>query len=183
MSARRIRVALYSHDAMGIGHLRRNLLIAKALGDACAKRGDELAMLLLVGAREATLFEIPPGADCLALPAIAKSSDGEYHPRSLGVDLEELVQLRSSTIQASLHAFAPDVLIVDKLPRGVANELDAAMQALPPHTRSVLAVPQERQDTSTRTRSMANADQPSGAATLVRGGTMRANSLPGPSTI
>ena len=28
---RTVRVALYSHDAMGVGHVRRNLLIAQTL--------------------------------------------------------------------------------------------------------------------------------------------------------
>src|SRR5262245_64372221 len=100
---------------MGIGHLRRNQLIAQTLGSACAAKGDSLAVLLLVGAREATLFEMPPGADCLALPAISKTAQGAYEPRSLGVGLEDLVHLRSASIQAALDTFSPDVLIVDKL--------------------------------------------------------------------
>jgi len=138
--ARRIRVALYSHDAMGIGHLRRNLLVAGTLSTACAQRGDELAVLLLVGAREATLFELPPGADCLALPAISKTPEGVYRPRSLGIELRDLVSLRSSTIEAALRAFAPDVLVVDKIPRGVANELDASLKMLAGQTRCVLGM-------------------------------------------
>ena len=29
----RLRIALYSHDTQGLGHIRRNLLIARALGE------------------------------------------------------------------------------------------------------------------------------------------------------
>jgi len=53
------RVALYSHDTMGLGHLRRNLLIARTLADS----PWPMSILMIAGAREASAFALPPGVD------------------------------------------------------------------------------------------------------------------------
>ena len=108
------RVALYSHDTMGVGHMRRNLLIAQAL----AAPPLSASVLLVAGAKEATAFALPPGVDCLTLPALYKAVDGHYQSRALGVSMRELVGLRGRVIAAALRAFQPDVLVVDKEPRG-----------------------------------------------------------------
>ncbi len=123
----RRRIALYSHDTMGLGHKRRNLLIAQALA------GSELKVdvLLIVGDAEATnTSAFPAGVDCLSLPALRKEEDGRYRSRSLQLSLEETVRLRARVISAALEAFAPDVLIVDKEPRGALRELDPALERL-----------------------------------------------------
>ena len=131
------RIALYSHDALGLGHLRRNLAIAGAL----AKRETGHATLLVTGAREAGVFPMPPGTDCLALPALTKAG-GAYRPRSIGMDLDELVRLRSAAIASALVEFDPDVLIVDKRALGVRKELRPALEMLRErgHTRLVLGL-------------------------------------------
>jgi predicted glycosyltransferase len=131
------RIALYSHDALGLGHLRRNLAIAGAL----AKRETGHATLLVTGAREAGVFPMPPGTDCLALPALTKAG-GSYRARSIGMRLNELVQLRSAAIASALMAFDPDVLIVDKRALGVRKELRPALELLREagHTRLVLGL-------------------------------------------
>jgi predicted glycosyltransferase len=119
------RVALYSHDALGLGHMRRNLAIAEALS-----RTGSHPVLLIAGAREATAFPMPPGVDCVALPALRKRSNGRYAPRSLDLPLENLIGLRSRTIRAALDSFAPEALIVDKVPLGLGRELESSLNAL-----------------------------------------------------
>jgi predicted glycosyltransferase len=119
-------VALYSHDTQGLGHLRRNLMIAEAL----AGGPDAPAILLLSGARELRRFALPPAADCVTLPALHKGTDGTYAAQSLHLSLEEVVGLRSATIEAAVAAFAPDVLIVDKVARGSFCELEPTLAAL-----------------------------------------------------
>jgi predicted glycosyltransferase len=126
MSTRKLRVVLYSHDTMGMGHMRRNLLLAQAL----TARPIDASVLLIAGAHEAGALTVPRGADCLTLPALCKGGDGQYRPRSLGLPLEELIALRAATIHAAVAAFNPDVMVVDKVPRGAFNELDAALQYL-----------------------------------------------------
>lgn len=120
------RVALYSHDTMGLGHMRRNLLIAAAL------RRTELRpdLLLITGAITAGAFAVPPGVDCLTLPSICKKSDGHYQSRRLDLPLREIVALRAQIMRATLRAFAPDVLIVDNVPRGAARELDSVLACI-----------------------------------------------------
>ena len=122
----KIRIALYSHDTMGIGHMRRNQLVARALaGSALAPN-----ILMLCGAREACFFETPPGVDCVTLPSLAKRCDGVYHARRLDVQLGELIRLRGQILRGTLEAFDPDVLIVDKVPRGALCELNPALESL-----------------------------------------------------
>jgi len=121
-----LRIALYSHDTLGLGHLRRNLLIARTFA------GSELQanVLTITGAAEAKLFETPAGVDSLTLPALRKHSDGSYESRSLDVSLDELGTIRGMTIRAALAAFRPDVFIVDKVPTGAVGELIPALEDL-----------------------------------------------------
>src|SRR5918992_6003403 len=108
-SGRQARIALYSHDTMGLGHLRRNLLVAQTL---CASSLNAV-VLMIAGAREAAAFAMPAGVDCLTLPALSKNGSGEYGTRHMPIALQELVTLRAGAIQGALEAFQPDVLIVD----------------------------------------------------------------------
>lgn len=122
----RTRVALYSHDTMGLGHMRRNLLIA----DSLVRSSEPPVVLLIAGAREAGGFAFPPGVDCVTLPSLRKEGAGQYASRHLDVQFEDLHALRSHAIRAVLEEFAPDVLIVDNVPRGAVRELDPALTAL-----------------------------------------------------
>jgi predicted glycosyltransferase len=120
------RIALYSHDTQGLGHVRRNLLVARALGQG----GSPPVILVLSGLREATAFPMPPGVDCLTLPSVGKGVDGRYVPRSLDVPMVDLLEVRSRAIHAVLRSFDPDIMIVDKVPRGVYDELVPALAQL-----------------------------------------------------
>ncbi len=100
------RVALYSHDTMGLGHTRRNLLIAQAL----SRPPVQASTLMIAGSQRAGAFEMPPGVDCLTLPALHKNMTGEYKPRRLAVSLQALIELRAQSILAALAAFEPNVL-------------------------------------------------------------------------
>jgi predicted glycosyltransferase len=126
MSSRQLRVVLYSHDTMGMGHMRRNFLLAHALAAAPI----EASVLLIAGAREVNAFAVPRGADCLTLPALHKAADGRYHPRSLALALPQLVALRAAAIRGAVEAFSPDLMIVDKVPRGAFHELDPTLELL-----------------------------------------------------
>ena len=132
------RYVLYSHDTMGLGHMRRNLLLADTLGRS-ARPGISL---IIAGAREAGLFHVPAGADCLTLPALHKQADGGYLSRSLGVSLKDLLSIRGETIWAAINSFNPDLLIVDNVPRGARGELDVTLKRLTRrgHTQCVLGL-------------------------------------------
>jgi predicted glycosyltransferase len=87
-------------------------------------------VLLIAEAREASALATPPGVDAFTLPALRKDGNGQAHSRYLDLPLGEVVALRAQAIQSVLEAFAPDVLIVDHLPRGAQRELEPALEAL-----------------------------------------------------
>lgn len=132
-----LRIAMYSHDTMGLGHMRRNLLVAQSL-----QKELDVTILMISGAWEAGLFTLPSGVDCVTLPALRKEADGKYGSRRLQMSLKDLIELRSSTVDAILKAFRPDLLIVDKVPGGVAGELMPALRRLreDSQTRCVLGL-------------------------------------------
>ena len=123
MQSRNYRVVLYSHDTMGLGHMRRNLLVAGALRSTIWRPST----LLIAGAREITGFTLPPGADCLSLPALWKDRDAQYRARDLKLTLYELTALRGAVIREALASFDPHVFIVDNVPRGAERELEPAL--------------------------------------------------------
>ncbi|WP_244298046.1 glycosyltransferase family protein [Actinobacillus vicugnae] len=123
------RIAFYSHDTMGFGHIRRNMLLAQSVLQA----NPNTDVLLLSGVRESGAFKLPKGADTVTLPTYFKTADGEYIPRSLGTDIKRLVKIRRKIIHAALEAFEPDILVVDNVPRGAMNELDSILPELANH--------------------------------------------------
>jgi len=134
----RRRVALYSHDTQGLGHIRRNINIAAAM----VADDPSIDVLLLTGTPEATMLPLPPSTEVLTLPAVHKDSSGRYSARVLTAPLDEVLALRSALIEAALVAFAPDLFIVDKVARGVGGELDRPLAALrrTGRTRTVLGL-------------------------------------------
>lgn len=123
---------------MGLGHKRRNLLIAQALGSS----DIQADILMISGMRDASDVPTPAGVDCLTLPALQKREDGQYQSRRLGLALEEMIGLRSQLIRTAVKNFQPDVLIVDNVPRGAMRELDSTLEYVrsQPHIRCVLGL-------------------------------------------
>ncbi len=132
------RIALYSHDTMGLGHLRRNALIAHSL----ARSAVQPVVLSIAGKVEAGAIPPPPNSDRLILPGLQKTNNGYYEPATLGLTLNETIAIRSQTILGAMAAFEPDLFIVDNVPRGARGELDAVLQLLSAkgRTRCVLGL-------------------------------------------
>lgn len=120
------RIALYSHDTLGFGHFRRNLMLAKKLR-ALPSKPD---VMLVAGTYEVGAFDIPDGIEVLTLPAYAKHADGRYTARRLNMELCELRALREAILAATLKRFAPDLLIVDNVPLGAQGELEGPLRKL-----------------------------------------------------
>lgn len=134
----RPRIVMYSHDTMGLGHIRRNLLIAQSLAQAPINA----QILLISGIRQAGAFPIAPGVDLVTLPAYRKDIDGNYHPQSLGTDLHALVALRAGLIDTVLQQYPCNLFIVDNVPRGALGELSPVLSAIKARgtTRCVLGL-------------------------------------------
>jgi len=95
---------------------------------------------VLTGADEAAALPRPDGCDIVSVPALAKDASGYYGARHLDLSLGELVDLRGAVLTAALGNYAPDVVVVDRHPRGFAGELEGALDALPSSTRVVLGL-------------------------------------------
>jgi len=135
---RRRRVAFYSHDTLGLGHTRRNITIAAAM----VAEHPATDVLLLTGAPEAAVLPLPPSTEVLTLPTLRKHLDGRYSPRVLSGPLGDLLHMRSRLLETALATYDPDLLVVDKVARGVDGELDRALHALRTigHARVVLGL-------------------------------------------
>ncbi len=121
-----LRVLLYSHDTVGLGHLRRNQAIATAL----AKSLPNPAILMVSGAWQGTMFDLPKCIDMVTIPAIMKAAHGGYVTRNSGLQTCDTMNLRSEIIRSVAESFQPDVFIVDKVPRGVYGELESSLESL-----------------------------------------------------
>lgn len=127
MQGKRVpRLAFYSHDTMGLGHIRRNMLLT----DAVLKAVPQAEVLLINGVRESGNFYLPKGADIITLPSYFKNAEGDYLPRSLGSSVRRLAALRTSTIAAALETFSPDIVIIDNVPNGAMSELRSVLPML-----------------------------------------------------
>ncbi len=121
---RPLRVALYSHDTVGLGHTRRNLTIAAAL----AQRSTDIVMI--TGNPEASGLPRPHRTDVITMPAIAKDPAGDYRSRSLSLPYREVIGIRQALLSSVIGEFRPELLIVDKVPRGAGGELEPALSRL-----------------------------------------------------
>lgn len=120
------RFLLYSHDGLGLGHVRRNLAVAAAITELA----PDAAVLLATGVDLGYGLRLPDGLDTLKLPALRKVTNGSYEARSLPITARQVVDLRSALLTTAVESFDPDVLLVDKHPLGVAGELRGALGAL-----------------------------------------------------
>ena len=123
-----MRIVLYSHDSVGLGHVRRNLALAHALNNQLpGLTGRPVTGILITGTALAPAFRLPEGWDWVLLPGVGKSSEG-YLPRNLAVPMHELVPLRARLLQATLAGFRPHLVIVDRHATGVHGELETALR-------------------------------------------------------
>ncbi len=132
-----MRLLVYSHDAYGLGNIRRMLAICEHL----LNEVPELSILLLSGSPMLQGFRIPKGLDYIKLPCLNRGETGEVAVRYLGMRIDETVKLRSELILSAAINFQPDLFLVDKKPFGLKNELTDTinyLQTEQPESRIVL---------------------------------------------
>lgn len=134
----KLRILLYSHDTVGLGHIRRNQSIACGL----ANRLDNPAILMVSGARQCTLFDMPKSIDFVTIPSLRKANTGGYEARNPALSLGEAMSLRTEILRSVITSFQPDIFIADKVPLGVYGELEPALKKLrqQSHARCVLGL-------------------------------------------
>lgn len=120
------RVLLYSHDSVGLGHLRRNLAIANELVSTFPKA----SIIVVTGSPCAIQFDLPDRTDLIKIPSITKDDKGQYICRSTSGSLEPTLKLRSQMILQAFRSFEPHLLIIDHRLTGLEGEaLDMLREA------------------------------------------------------
>lgn len=125
------RVLIYSHDTFGLGNIRRMLEVARHLVES----SPEVSVLVITGSPMLHAFRIPPGIDYVKLPCLQRNVQGRYAARSLSLSLHDTVRLRANLIRSAIADFEPDLVLVDKKPFGVEDELAGALRAIQEHQR------------------------------------------------
>jgi len=120
------RILVYSHDTFGLGNIRRMLEVARHL----VQSSGEVSVLVITGSPMLHAFRIPDRIDYVKLPCLSRNVDGRYGARTLPISLEQTVRLRANLIRSAIADFEPDLILVDKKPFGVEDELAGALEAM-----------------------------------------------------
>jgi predicted glycosyltransferase len=115
---------IYSHDTFGLGNIRRVLAIAKHLIDV----DPEVSILILSGSPMLHAFQLQSRIDYVKLPCLTRTQQGKYAVKFLSMEYSHLIKMRSSIISHAVRDFEPDLIMVDKKPLGVENELLPALR-------------------------------------------------------
>lgn len=124
MGSRGPRILAYSHDGYGLGHLRRNFRLLSAFG----ARWPDARIMLATGARSAESI-IGHQVDRVQLPTVEKVANGCYSPTDVETTFESVLARRRQLLTETVREFRPDLLLVDRYPRGMHDELAEALTA------------------------------------------------------
>jgi predicted glycosyltransferase len=120
------KILVYSHDTFGLGNIKRMLDISRHLVAA----HSDVSVLIVSGSPMLHAFRIPPRIDYIKLPCLARTITGSYDTKFLELEYEETIRLRTNLLVSTVLDFPPDLILVDKKPFGVSNELGAALELL-----------------------------------------------------
>jgi len=123
----------FSHDGYGLGHVRRNCVIAEAV-----RRVEPNAYVTVVTgvpSQPAWLERWQPNV--VRVPPLLKDRDGRYRP--LEMSFGEAVARRAAIFAQTVELVRPDVVVVDRHPFGTAGELRQGLEAAA-HRRAALVL-------------------------------------------
>ncbi len=126
------RLLIYSHDTFGLGNMRRMTAIAQHLRNA----NPDLTILMVSGSNALPAFELPSRIDYVKLPCLARDTEGRYDAKSLCIGLDSIINLRANIILSVMMDFQPDMILVDKKPFGVSNELQPVLDVIKRRTNA-----------------------------------------------
>lgn len=133
-------IVFFSHDSMGIGHVRRNLALAHQIAENYS--GGTLTGVLVTGLQDARAFPLPAGFEWLIIPGIEKGPEG-YRSRNRGLSMNQALRLREHALEELFSTFLPDMVVIDRHLYGINNELAAPLtrlKARKPRARVILGM-------------------------------------------
>lgn len=119
------RILVYSHDTYGLGNIRRMLAICEHL---CTVHQD-VSILIVTGSPMLHAFRLSARIDYIKLPCLTRTLEGDYEVKSLGLGYEATIRMREQMLVTAVTEFEPDLVLVDKKPFGVNEELRPALDA------------------------------------------------------
>ena len=115
------RYLFASHDGFGLGHVRRNTLVARSI---LAREPDaEITIVTGLPMRPAWLGD--RRLRVVQVPAMLKDTNGAYRHASLS--FEQAVEERAALFFDAVASSRPHVVVVDRHPYGLAGELRDAL--------------------------------------------------------
>jgi len=132
-----MNILMYSHDTYGLGHLRRTMTLARSM------LGAGRNIVILTGSPIVGRFDFPQGIDFVRMPGMMKHDDDLYLPSAIRVAPEMALTMRQDIILATVKAFTPEVVLVDKAPLGLKREIVPTLNWLrdqAPKTKVVLGL-------------------------------------------
>jgi predicted glycosyltransferase len=121
-----LRIAIYSQDGFGLGHMQRTASIAWEL----YRLRPEASILTFSDSQLGQFFPISPHHDYIKLPSIAKEGPGNWKATHLRMSFPDILDLRKELISNALLHYAPDIFLVDHMPHGAMGELLPALEAM-----------------------------------------------------
>lgn len=134
-----MKLMVYSHDAFGLGNIRRMLAICEYLLETI----PDLSILVLSGSPALHSLRLPFGLDYIKLPCLSRDQSGDVGVTFLDTPVEETVNLRAELILSATQNFKPDIFLVDKKPDGLLHELKPTLAFLEKASASRIGPPTE----------------------------------------
>ena len=116
------RYLFSSHDGFGLGHVRRNSLIAKAI----LEREPDAEVVLFTGLAVRPAWLEHQEIRIVRVPALLKDTNGAY--RHAELPFEQAIAQRATAFRTTVESFRPDVVVVDRHPYGTAGELRGGLE-------------------------------------------------------
>src|SRR5574341_127616 len=117
------RILFYSHDAYGMGNIRRTLAICEKL----TQEIPNLSILIVTGSPVIHALRIPYKVDYVKLPCLTRDEQETFSAKYWDMNIRELIHFRSELISCCIKRFNPNLIVVDKKPLGLNGELSEAL--------------------------------------------------------
>jgi predicted glycosyltransferase len=121
-----LRAMFVTNECAGLGHLRRTINLARAV----TENDPDATALIVTGSAALGSFVLPERVDTVKLPVFRREADGTLYAATLGVDMPMIESMRSEILRGTAAAFDPDVVVVDKTPLGLRDELLPMLEQL-----------------------------------------------------
>jgi predicted glycosyltransferase len=139
-----LRAVLFCNEMLGLGHLRRSLVLASAL----VSSEDDSTALVITGSHGVGTMPVPPRVDVMKLPTAPVTAESQWRktelspPASLAIEPSVVRELRAQLSLTALRELRPDVVLVDFMPLGRNEELRPALEWLRAEGEATVALGQ-----------------------------------------